>query len=199
MTSSGSFSGAERRTSSVAQNGTFKFPDLSQETLQLQDEHAIIDRQQSPSPGPFPVLSKLHSGERWQARRESGLNKNAWSNIRIQTGGHRHGRQKSLSEAIRTVRTRHGSVSQNAHEIAEALKAPVSGKLVVCKCCLRPDLFTKLIPIEDPVRRLVRHVYSIEHFLESHSHCFAQAHNSYDCTISLRLLLVYLWLMARTT
>ncbi|GAO14895.1 uncharacterized protein UV8b_05062 [Ustilaginoidea virens] len=45
--------------------------------------------------------------------------------------GRGHSRQKSLSDAIRTIRTRKGSVSQNAHEIADALRAPVSPKLVV--------------------------------------------------------------------
>lgn len=45
--------------------------------------------------------------------------------------GARHGRQKSLSEAIRTMRTRKMSVSQNAHEIADALKAPLSWRLIV--------------------------------------------------------------------
>ncbi|KAI1754908.1 triose-phosphate transporter [Xylaria castorea] len=41
-----------------------------------------------------------------------------------------HSRQKSIGEAIRTIRDRRGSVSQNAHEIADALKAPVSARLV---------------------------------------------------------------------
>lgn len=36
-----------------------------------------------------------------------------------------------MSEAIKTVRGRKASVSENAHEIAESLKAPVSWKLVV--------------------------------------------------------------------
>ena len=40
-------------------------------------------------------------------------------------------RQKSLSEAIRTINERRGSIGANAHEIAEALKAPISFKLVV--------------------------------------------------------------------
>jgi solute carrier family 35 protein E1 len=44
---------------------------------------------------------------------------------------HGHDRQKSISEAFRTIKTRHGSVSQNAHEIADALKAPVSPRLIV--------------------------------------------------------------------
>lgn len=47
------------------------------------------------------------------------------------SGGSRHGRQKSLTDAFRTIRTRNGSVSQNAHELADALRAPVSGKLIV--------------------------------------------------------------------
>lgn len=42
-----------------------------------------------------------------------------------------HGPQKSISEAFRTIKGRRGSVSQNAHEIADALRAPVSAKLVV--------------------------------------------------------------------
>ncbi|ODA77474.1 hypothetical protein RJ55_07103 [Drechmeria coniospora] len=47
------------------------------------------------------------------------------------SGRARHGRQKSLSDAFRTIRARNGSISQNAHEIADALRAPVSPKLVV--------------------------------------------------------------------
>lgn len=43
-----------------------------------------------------------------------------------------HGRQKSLSEAYKTIRTRKASVSENMHEVADALKAPVNWKLVVC-------------------------------------------------------------------
>jgi solute carrier family 35 protein E1 len=51
---------------------------------------------------------------------------NSWS-----TASRGHGRQKSLTDAIRTIRGRNGSVSQNAHEIADALRAPVSPKLIV--------------------------------------------------------------------
>ncbi|RAL07323.1 putative ER to Golgi transport protein (Sly41) [Aspergillus homomorphus CBS 101889] len=38
--------------------------------------------------------------------------------------------RKSISEAISTIRTRNGSVSANAQELAEALKAPVSYQLI---------------------------------------------------------------------
>ena len=52
-------------------------------------------------------------------------------NGQVNVTGPRHTRQKSLSDAIRTIRTRKGSVSANAHEIADALKAPVSVRLIV--------------------------------------------------------------------
>ncbi|KHN97815.1 uncharacterized protein MAM_04204 [Metarhizium album ARSEF 1941] len=55
-----------------------------------------------------------------------GQNLSPWDNSK-----RGNSRQKSLSDAIRTIRTRKGSVSQNAHEIADALRAPVSPKLVI--------------------------------------------------------------------
>lgn len=69
------------------------------------------------------------SAEQWRPRRDSRL---TYANGTAQGPSTRHGRQKSLSEAIRTIRTRKASVSQNAHEIADALKAPLSPKLIVC-------------------------------------------------------------------
>ncbi|CZT11822.1 hypothetical protein WAI453_003121 [Rhynchosporium graminicola] len=68
------------------------------------------------------------SADRWQPRKDSGLRSSAW-NGPASTGG-RHSRQKSLGDAFRTMRTRKGSVSANVQEVAEALKAPVSPKLV---------------------------------------------------------------------
>ncbi|KAE8440380.1 hypothetical protein EG329_008184 [Mollisiaceae sp. DMI_Dod_QoI] len=69
------------------------------------------------------------SAERWQPRRDSQLKGASWANGTASTGG-RHGRQKSLSEAFKTIRTRRGSVSANVHEIGDALKAPVSPMLI---------------------------------------------------------------------
>lgn len=43
----------------------------------------------------------------------------------------KHNRQKSLSDAFSTLRARSGSVTSNVHDVADALKAPVSAKLVV--------------------------------------------------------------------
>lgn len=43
----------------------------------------------------------------------------------------KHRPRKSISETITTIRKRNASMSANAHEIAEALKAPVSYRLIV--------------------------------------------------------------------
>lgn len=124
-----------RRSSSTVQATTpttYKFPDLAADALQAHSDHPAVESR-SPSPRPLPLHNNLHSHERWQARRDSRIGHN-WGNgsaFAGGSGGARHGRQKSLSEAIRTVRDRKGSVTQNAQEIAEALKAPVSGKLIV--------------------------------------------------------------------
>lgn len=137
----------ERRSFSNAQPSptTYKFPDISEDAhLGLPNDSAIADYSRSPSPNsqplgtplaPLGLPRHLHSNERWQGRRSNDFqsNGNTWGNgtIHAPPSGTRHGRQKSLSEAIRNVRTRNGSVSQSAHEIADALKAPVSGRIIV--------------------------------------------------------------------
>ena len=60
---------------------------------------------------------------KWPARRGS----QSFRNSRIQ--GHKS--RRSVSDALSKLRNRQGSVSENAHDLAEALKAPVSYKLIV--------------------------------------------------------------------
>jgi len=124
---------ADRQWSSSSNRSeSSKFPDL--DPLPNPREHLTIYEEDPSNPGavkrtpsPNKANGALHS-ERWQSRRES---QHLWSNGHALPSGPRHGRQKSLSDAIRTIRTRKGSVSANAQEIAEALKAPVSFKLIV--------------------------------------------------------------------
>ncbi|CAG8971082.1 hypothetical protein HYALB_00009682 [Hymenoscyphus albidus] len=76
--------------------------------------------------GPPPV-------DRFPPRRESAMRGAAWNssnNGTATTGGRGHSRQKSLTDAFKTIRARNGSVSANVQEIGEALKAPVSPKLI---------------------------------------------------------------------
>ena len=74
-----------------------------------------------------PRSDRWHPAPRRENGHPTGLGI-TWANSR---GGRGHGRQKSLSDAFKTIRSRNGSFSQNAHEIADALRAPLSPKLIV--------------------------------------------------------------------
>ncbi|KAF2840270.1 TPT-domain-containing protein [Patellaria atrata CBS 101060] len=123
------YSGAEALSPSspIGQN-TYKFPPFSHDALPTHYENPTgypSSRDTSPNPG-----TQLNGGvanERWTPRRNSNVR---WGNGAAVHGGGRHGRQKSLSEAIRTIKGRRASVSANAHEIADALKPPISPKLI---------------------------------------------------------------------
>ena len=65
---------------------------------------------------------------KWPARRGSQTLRNG------RASGHKS--RRSVSDAFSKLRTRQGSVSENAQELAEALKAPVSYKLIVCRILL---------------------------------------------------------------
>jgi solute carrier family 35 protein E1 len=101
----------------IGRGGSEKFPDF--------------DTAFAPANGQTP-------GSRWQSgytngstspsdrsRRDSRVK---WAPAQQQQTHFGHGRQKSISNAIRHLRS--GSMSQNAHEITDALRAPVSYKLI---------------------------------------------------------------------
>lgn len=72
----------------------------------------------------YPASSiRYTQSDRWEPRKASY----APQEIR----NSRHKPRKSISEAISTIRTRNASVSANAQELAQALGAPVSYKLIV--------------------------------------------------------------------
>lgn len=72
---------------------------------------------------------KYAPNELWEPRKASFYSRE-YSNGTLRNPKHRP--RKSISEAISTIRTRNGSMSANAHELAEALRAPVSYRLTVC-------------------------------------------------------------------
>jgi solute carrier family 35 protein E1 len=109
---------------------TFKFPAFQPDLMPMPEEDDYghsSSRTASPSHMAQTNGSTVPA-DRWQPRKESRF---GYANGAAPGPSTRHGRQKSLSEAIRTVRTRKGSVSQNVHEIADALKAPLSPTLIV--------------------------------------------------------------------
>jgi len=116
---------------------TSKFPPFDLTSIQEEDR-AGRAKTRSESPNPSGARNGSATADRWRPRRDSSVH---WGNGTAQPNGPRHGRQKSLSEAIRTIRTRRASVSANAHELADALKAPISPKVIV----RRTPLHTKLL------------------------------------------------------
>lgn len=134
---------AERRWS-ISSTGKEKFPDLDHSqsgdylsTIDASNEGATTS---SRTPSPAKANGVLH-GERWQARKDHHL---VWGNGHTNlTPPRAQGRQRSLSDAFKTIRSRKASVSENAREVAEALKAPVSMKIVVCTSLITIFLGTK--------------------------------------------------------
>ena len=135
------------RASSATRASNLQFPDdtnkaNSRSSMEKFPDH--IEPLDGQSPYKYPS-SPTHTGngytngspahDRWGPRRNSAMGGAAWNNGTAGTGtgggGRGHGRQKSLSDAFKTIRGRKASVSQNVHEVADALKAPVSPKLVV--------------------------------------------------------------------
>ncbi|CAN9179330.1 unnamed protein product [Alternaria alternata] len=100
-------------------NATFKFPAFQPDLLPTPEEDHIYGHTSSRSASPS------------HAAQTNGSNDTR--------------RQKSLSEAFRTIRTPKGSVSQNAHELADALKAPLSPKpIVLCGVWYMTSIFTNM-------------------------------------------------------
>lgn len=121
----------ERRRSSSS-NPRERFPDFdasqSGDHLPGYDEREIGRGGSARTLSPAKTNGVLHS-ERWQTRKDTHL---AWGDGHLNIAGPRqHGRHRSISDAFRNIRTRKASVSENAHEIAEALKAPISIRILV--------------------------------------------------------------------
>lgn len=126
-----------QRVSFESRAPAFKFPVQALERFPDHDESISTPglTQYSASPAKQNGYSsrpqETPQDQRWLPRIDSGIQMNGNWKGRRHTGTARHGRQQSLSNALKALRTGGGSVSSNAHEIADALKAPVSPKLIV--------------------------------------------------------------------
>jgi hypothetical protein len=101
-------------------NGYERFPSLD-------EARASGQLHQIASPVEITPTQALPDKYKWPARKSSQMVR---ENGRI-PGLPTHRPRRSVSDALRNLRARRGSVSENAHELAEALKAPVSYRLIV--------------------------------------------------------------------
>jgi solute carrier family 35 protein E1 len=176
------------RASSATRASNLKFPGDANKTNmrssmeQFPNHVEPMDGQFSHKYSPSPTRhgngcsNGAPSFNSFQPRKDSGVRANAWGNGSASTGGRGHDRQKSLSDAFRTIRGRGASVSTvsaNVHEIGDALKAPVSPKLVVRN---PPGQTTIAMLIEfesvDSLHYLVSLERTYEHVFQIHSQRF---------------------------
>jgi hypothetical protein len=98
-----------------------KFPSF-EDTRSEEKSHRVT------SPQAYSQPANPLSVDNWPVRK---LSQTGWEN---RNGGgilHKHRPKRSVSEAFDNFRQRRGSISANTHELAEALKAPISYKLIV--------------------------------------------------------------------
>ena len=129
----------DQGSSAVSNNAatTFKFPSYPGNTPR--EDSIMTD---DPSDRGLSPVPSARDASHWTPRRTTGQ-----ARANGTPGYHeRRGRQKSLSEALRTIHNRRGSITDNAREIGEALKAPVSFKLIVstCRACRSARLYTDI-------------------------------------------------------
>lgn len=97
------------------------------------DELSDTPKTYEPDANPTPPYTP---NNRWVPRKAGFANRD-FANGSLRNPKQRS--RKSISEAISTIRTRNASVSANAQELAQALRAPVSYKLIVrwyCRVCI---------------------------------------------------------------
>ena len=155
----------------------------NRDSLALEDadgDSRATARHPSPQQGNGSALN-----DRWQPRRSGHV---AWDDGPGHVTGPRPPR-RSISEAWRNVRRRQGSVSANAHDIAEALKAPVSVKLVVCPMSWKSSVGPWLM-IAGAVRSLVRQFCVDQYALEIDSQRISRACHFDTHPICIRVRLV---------
>ena len=119
----------EHRRSSSS-NPREKFPNL--DASKNEESFPKYDECESSRSGSVRTLSPARTNGVSHSERWRNDNYRTWGDGHLNVAAPRqHGRHRSLSDAFRSIRTRKASVSENAHEIAEALKAPISLKILV--------------------------------------------------------------------
>ncbi|OAP57733.1 hypothetical protein AYL99_08471 [Fonsecaea erecta] len=103
-------------------SGHERFPSFDHSTPpSLQVNSSVV----AESPQELTPTPHLNGELKWPVRKMSQRLREARP-----AGVYTHRSRRSVSDAIHRIRTRQGSVSENAQELAEALKAPVSYRLI---------------------------------------------------------------------
>lgn len=137
------------------------------------------------SPVEFTPTQAVTEKHKWPARRSSQRGR---ENGRV-PGLHSHRTRRSVSDAINNFRVRRGSVSENAQELAEALKAPVSYRLIV-SCLKHMDFITPANTCVGSLCGLVHDFCSDQHLIEINLDCLSKTGHLDNTSIRICLYLV---------
>lgn len=121
---------------------TEKFPDF-------ESSSSIYNASPAQRPNGYLNGAANQPGDNWRPRGESSARGARWVPSLSGQPARGHGRQKSINDTLRNIRVRGGSVSQNAHEIAGALRAPISPKLIVWLSHEQPGHLASTVLIGD--------------------------------------------------
>ena len=139
----------------------------------------------SPQESSFSPAGDQLSGKNWPPRRSSVT---GWEN-RNSGGLHKHRAKRSVSEVFDNLRQKRGSISANTQELAEALKAPVSYKLIVSLSPTRHER-VNINDCQGALYCVVHDIGTHQHFLQIHLECLSKAGHTDDCSICVRLTMV---------
>lgn len=114
------FFASDKMGSEADSNGLEKFPDLDLHEA-ANNARDSTGRALNGTPNGFVFPPRKDLGSPWRSATGDLAASHAYGHVR----------QKSLGEALRSIRTRSGSTTQNVHEIADALRAPISPTLVI--------------------------------------------------------------------
>ncbi|KAJ4401312.1 hypothetical protein N0V82_010877 [Gnomoniopsis sp. IMI 355080] len=109
---------------------TEKFPDFESSSSTYNPSPASQGRSAS-RPNGYANGATPYFADNWRPRSQSTARGAKWTPSLPGQAMRGHGRQKSINDTFREIRARGGSVSQNAHQVAGALRAPVSPKLII--------------------------------------------------------------------
>ena len=156
-----------------------KFPSFEDSRLE-EKVHAVISPRQVSSPVNPPSVNN------WPVRKSS---QTSWEN-RNGGGLYKHRPRKSVTEAFDNLRQRRGSISANTHELAEALKAPISYKLIVRAILFE---FRKASTVNirlGALHCLVPDVSAHQHILKVHIECVSETGHTDDRSICVCFAMV---------
>lgn len=152
-----------------------------------------------------PTHHKFQPNTNWEGR---NIGTSSWEHANGSIRVPRTRSRRSVSEAFSHLRKRDASVSANAHELAQALKAPLSYRLVVSYSSKSFSLVVYYVHVTnpilfssskclDPLCCLVHNLCPHKHFIQVYPKYSASTRHPYHCTVCFCVNMVFALILYR--